>query len=112
MFSTIEALNKVILYCDLWIESELDAKEISEEMFDMHEKEFIKSKLVLESQLNIGALFLSKKTYKSLLDFNHSLCAAERSDNKEQEISGIRCEAEDCLFSFIPYAKKDLNVTN
>jgi len=110
--SIIEALNNIIIYCDLWIDENLDGKPVCQDTLNKYNTEFKNSKLLLDKQMNIGKLLLSDQTYKILLDLVNSLSKSDDMTDITQSIASIRCEVEECLHLLIPYAKKDLKITN
>jgi len=108
----IEALNNMIMYCDLWMDVELDDKLVCKKTLENYHSEFNCSKLLLDKQMNIGNLLLSDEAYNVLLNLTYSLSKSENMTDITQSIAFIRCEVEECLHLLIPCAKKDLKITN
>lgn len=107
---TVNAMDNIIRFCDIYLDEALDGKVPT----DITRKEladrFHKGKRLLQTQTNIGHLLMSEDAYKDLLSLDLALSQAEREEDIAKQIAGIRGEVEDCLYSFIPHAKNDLGV--
>lgn len=110
--SIIEALNNMVIYCDLWLDLEVDGKNGCEDTLRKYKNEFNSAGLLLKGQASAGKLLLSKDIYEALSSLANSVSQAGYIECKTQEIGSIRCEVDDCLNKVIPYIKSDLKVKN
>ena len=108
---TVEAMNKILSFCDNYIAVEWFEKKSPEEEKDQLKKEFYDGKKLLEKQANIGKLILAEQACKVLLRFDNELYKIEQ-DFDIQQIAGLREETDCCLSSFIKIAQTDLGIKN
>jgi len=106
---TVEAMDKILRFCDNRIAEEWFEKEISDEEKSQLKKEFIEGKRLLEKQSNIGKLMLSESACKILSHTDNELYKIEQNFDLQQ-IADLR-ETIDCyLSSFIEKAQADLEI--
>jgi hypothetical protein len=110
--SVIEALNNIIIYCDLWLDEKIDEKSVCDNKLQKYKEEFKCAGLLLKKQASSGKLLLSQDIYEALFSLTHIITVSEYMECNAQVIASIRCEADDCLNKIIPYVKRDLKVNN
>lgn len=110
--SIIEALNNMVIYCDLWIDEALDGKDVCEDTLRKYEEEFKSAGLLLKKQVGSGKLLLSDDIYKILYSLAHKVSQAEDMQCKTRGIGSIRNDADECLSKLTPFIKDDLKVRN
>jgi hypothetical protein len=109
-FQTIRALNDVVHYYDALLEDKLNIKTLPEPKLKELKKEFYSAQILVQAQLNIGQLLLSKSSCKDLLDIDQVFSKAENIKDVIQKYGTIRNEIEACLNSLIENAKTDLGI--
>ena len=106
---TVEAMNKIINYCDKYIAENCCGKEFSEEEMEQLNTDFSEGKKLLEKQINIGNLMLTKQAHRKILQLDRFLYEFDL-DRDLKQVGGLRDETDDCLSSFIELAKADLGM--
>jgi len=107
---SIKALNSIIVYCDSKLDVEFEEVSYTNEQIQINESEFHVARSHLQAQVNLGELFLNKKSYIAIYDFNSRLFSEERKDDYTKRIASIREVAEECVRILVKNAKKDLGV--
>jgi len=107
---TIHAMNEIINFCDGLIAEELDGEDIPKKRIENLRKGFHKGRLFLDTQLNIGHLLMSEEAHKELLLLDVAFNRAEKESDFMGKITEIRVKTEECIYSFIRHAKKDLGI--
>lgn len=110
--SIIEALNNMVIYCDLWLDEELEEKDVCEDTLRKYEEEFKNAGLLLKKQVGSGKLLLSDDIYKILYSLAQKVYQAEGMQCKTRGIGSIRTDADECLSKLTPFIKDDLKVRN
>lgn len=108
----IEALNNMIIYCDLQLDLELDNKNVCGDTLRKYKDEFQSAGLLLKRQISSGKLLLSEDIYEALFLLANTVSKAEYMECEIQGMASIRCEVDDCLNKIIPYVKSDLKIKN
>ena len=108
----IEALNNMMVYCDLYIDVEFEGRSIFEINLEKYKNEFNSCNIILNQQVNIGSLLFSNQVCKVLLKLSASISSSESITDMDKRFGYIRCEISECLNLLVPYAKQDLKVTN
>jgi len=108
---TVEAMNKILSFCDNYIAEEWFEKELPDEEKNQLKKEFYEGKKLLETQANIGKLMLTEKACKILSRLDEELYEIDQNFDLQQ-IADLR-ETTDCYLSFfIEIAQVDLGIKN
>lgn len=107
----VDALNSIIRHCDAFISEKFDGKNISENEKRQLSKKFYEGKAFLETQTNIGRLLISSVALDKLLILDRELYKAECEEDLKLRIPNIRVATEDCLYAFIPIARKALGTS-
>ena len=105
---TITAMNKILMFCDDMIAREFDNKITSNIVIKKLKNGFDESKALIDRQLNIGELLISKDSYKDLLKIDRALSNSDT--NNIEDTANLRVITEGAISFFVQHAKKDLSI--